>query len=88
MVVVLIYLKQVLIFLGIYKHTDNETISRHTVEIIGWGEENATNTKYWTIVNSFNAHWGENGFFRMLRGEDECGIESAATAGLPDFSRF
>ncbi|VDQ13597.1 unnamed protein product [Trichobilharzia regenti] len=27
--------------------------------------------------------WGEKGYFRILRGNDECGIESLVTGGLP-----
>ena len=27
-------------------------------------------------ANSWNSRWGESGYFRMLRGVDECGIES------------
>lgn len=29
------------------------------------------------------AHWGDQGFFKILRGQDECGIEDEADAGLP-----
>lgn len=51
------------------------------VQIIGWGVENGQ--KYWLIANSWNANWGEKGFFKMLRGVDECDIEDEANAGVP-----
>ncbi|KAK6051842.1 papain family cysteine protease, partial [Cooperia oncophora] len=52
----------------------------HAVKIIGWGVENGT--KYWTIANSWNTDWGEdNGYFRMIRGVNNCGIESEIVAG-------
>ncbi len=49
--------------------------------IKGWGVEN--NVSYWLAANSWNTDWGMNGFFKILRGQDECGIESGVVAGLP-----
>jgi len=51
----------------------------HAVKVIGYGEENGV--KYWMVANSWNENWGENGFFRILRGNNECGIESRGVAG-------
>jgi cathepsin B len=47
----------------------------HAVRLIGWGVENGT--AYWLIANSWGPKWGEMGFFRIRRGVDEAGIESA-----------
>ncbi|KAF7272723.1 hypothetical protein GWI33_014522 [Rhynchophorus ferrugineus] len=68
---------------GIYQHVEGKERSRHAVKIIGWGVEN--NIDYWLIANSFNSNWGEDGFFRMIRGVNNCGIEDVANGGLPDF---
>jgi cathepsin B len=27
------------------------------------------------IANSWNARWGDKGYFKIVRGKDECGIE-------------
>ncbi|CAH8429281.1 unnamed protein product [Schistosoma intercalatum] len=64
---------------GIYEHITGEPVGGHAIRIIGWGVEK--NTPYWLIANSWNEDWGENGYFRILRGHDECGIESEVTAG-------
>ena len=32
---------------------------------------------------AWNQDWGDNGFFKILRGKDECGIESGIVAGAP-----
>jgi len=55
----------------------------HAVKMVGWGVDNDTN--YWSIANSWNTNWGEEGFFRIRRGRDECGIEKMGPpfAGVP-----
>ncbi|XP_066261464.1 cathepsin B-like [Euwallacea similis] len=71
---------------GIYQHTSGVYEGEHAVRILGWGVED--DVKYWIVANSWNEHWGANGYFRIIRGRDEMGIESTIDAALPDFSRF
>jgi cathepsin B len=66
---------------GVYQHTTGSFLGGHAVKIIGWGVDGST--PYWIIANSWNTDWGNNGFFNMLRGSDECGIESGIVAGVP-----
>jgi cathepsin B len=69
---------------GVYKHTTGSVLGGHAVKILGWGEENST--PYWLVANSWNEDWGDNGFFKILRGKDECGIEDGIVAGAPKLS--
>ncbi|KAK6027287.1 papain family cysteine protease [Ostertagia ostertagi] len=62
---------------GIYKHTAGNATGSHAVKIIGWGQDG--DTPYWIIANSWG-DWGEHGFFRMVRGINDCGIEESVTA--------
>ena len=56
----------------------------HTVLIVGWGEtEDSPPKKYWTVQNSWGIKFGDNGFFYVLRGEDNGAIESNAMAIYP-----
>lgn len=74
---------------GIYHHTglldkfNPLEVTNHAVLAVGYGEESKTNEKYWIIKNSWGDAWGENGYFRIRRGTDECGIESMAATALP-----
>ena len=64
---------------GVYQHTTGKQLGGHAIEIVGYGEENGT--KYWKIKNSWNPTWGDKGFFKILRGSNECGIENQISAG-------
>jgi cathepsin B len=66
---------------GVYQHLTGEELGGHAVKIIGWGVENGT--KYWQVVNSWNEGWGDNGTFKILKGQSECGIEDGIVAGTP-----
>lgn len=69
------------VFAGVYKHIVGKALGGHAIRILGWGVEN--DTPYWLVANSWNYDWGQNGFFKILRGSDECGIEGQINAGLP-----
>jgi len=66
---------------GVYQHTTGGFLGGHAVKIIGWGTENGVD--YWLVANSWNVHWGLQGFFKIIRGVDECGFEDEISAGLP-----
>ncbi|XP_065186432.1 cathepsin B-like [Sycon ciliatum] len=66
---------------GVYQHTTGTALGGHAVRILGWGVEDGT--EYWLVANSWNSDWGAEGFFKIRRGHDECGIESGIVASMP-----
>jgi Papain family cysteine protease len=53
----------------------------HSVVLVGWGEENGV--KYWIVCNTWGKDWGENGYFRIVRGINHCEIEENVFNGYP-----
>jgi len=53
----------------------------HAVLIVGYGAEASDfgTTPYWIVKNSWGSDWGENGYFRILRGGNTCGIAEAVS---------
>ena len=67
---------------GIISSSSCGTTLDHGVLIIGYGSENGED--YWLLKNSWGTSWGEKGFFRIKRDDDEegpgiCGIASTAS---------
>jgi len=61
----------------------------HDVEIVGWGTEingDGDEVDYWRIRNSWGSYWGENGFFRAMRGGDMLVIEDDCWFAIPSFT--
>lgn len=46
----------------------------HSTLIVGYGEEDGV--KYWKLMNSWGEDWGEKGFYKIVRGENEMFVES------------
>ena len=76
---------------GVYQHTGLQDkfnpfeLTNHAVLLVGYGVDAETGLKYWSVRNSWGDTWGENGYFRIRRGVDECAIESVAVESFPIF---
>ncbi|KAH6923823.1 hypothetical protein HPB50_007769 [Hyalomma asiaticum] len=78
---------------GVYQHTtlhrqlgapfDPFELTNHAVLVVGYGWDQDSQLPFWRVKNSWGAEWGEAGFFRIRRGNDECGIESLAVEVEP-----
>ena len=68
---------------GVYTTNSKDYIGMHAVRIVGWGVDDGT--KYWTVANSWNEEWGEDGYFRIEQGRDVLAIEAGVVAGTIDW---
>ena len=57
--------------------------TNHAVLMVGYGVEKSTGEKFWIVKNSWGQDWGEDGYFRIRRGTDECAIESVNVEAFP-----
>ncbi|KAF7804998.1 cathepsin B-like protease 2 [Senna tora] len=67
---------------GVYKHITGDELGGHAVKLIGWGTTD-DGEDYWLLANQWNRSWGDDGYFKIKRGTNECGIEDDVVAGLP-----
>jgi len=55
----------------------------HALVIVGYGQDVSElygTTYYWIVRNSWSATWGEDGYFRIVRGQGSCGLNNAVSA--------
>eukprot|EP00879_Flechtneria_rotunda_P020025 GHRR01021053.1.p1 GENE.GHRR01021053.1~~GHRR01021053.1.p1 ORF type:complete len:405 (+),score=139.61 GHRR01021053.1:1350-2564(+) len=73
---------------GIYKEKRCSTKPRnldHAVVLVGWGTDRKTKEDYWIVKNSWSKFWGDDGYIKIHRGGNDCGIASdAAFAAIAD----
>ncbi|RZC32730.1 Peptidase C1 domain containing protein [Asbolus verrucosus] len=61
-------------FTSIKKGKGEKGINGHSVKFIGWGVEKYL--AYWVGINIWDEKWGMKGTSKILRGHNECKIDS------------
>jgi len=59
---------------GVYQHVWGGEAGGHMISIVGYSDAQQA----WICKNSWGASWGDDGYFMIRMGYDECGIESWA----------
>jgi len=64
--------------------------STHAIICVGWGEDqvNWGMVKFWTVRNSWGRGWGQGGYAKMRRGNNDAGVETDASMVQPDMDRL
>merc|ERR1719265_2798636 len=72
---------------GVYAGCDRNAVINHAAVAEGWGKELSLMRgmfKYYLIRNSWGNDWGEHGYIRLLRHDQEnehCGIDNNPQEG-------
>ena len=72
---------------GIHDPQDCDDKINHALLLVGYGES-VEGVPYWLVKNTWGKviiffiifqNWGEDGYFRLLRGENKCRVNSYAS---------
>lgn len=66
---------------GIFEETEIYDHTNHAISVVGWGVEHGK--KFWIVRNSWGSSWGEEGFFRIVRGINNIMIEASCGWATP-----
>jgi len=70
---------------GVFDGCEKDAVINHAILAMGYGKDEKLNKKFLLIRNSWGPDWGENGYIRLLRHEEEdayCGIDHNPAAGV------
>ena len=61
------------------------TSINHNALAVGYGYDPILKIDYWIVKNSWGSQWGDQGYFKIARGKNMCGIGKSAIFLCPDY---
>eukprot|EP01132_Coremiostelium_polycephalum_P004264 gene4264-5336_t len=73
---------------GVYDDPNCRVYPGHAVPIIGYGFDVDSQKNYWLLKNSWSPYFGSNGFFKIARGKNRCGVEKWPAYPIAQFEAY
>jgi len=54
----------------------------HGILVTGYDTDAVSKKDYWNVKNSWGASWGKNGYIKLVRNKNQCGISLAASYAI------
>ena len=67
---------------GVFAGCSQDDRPNHAVVVVGYGTDYHSGVDYWLVKNSHGTHWGDQGYMRIQRGVNMCGIETTTQVVL------
>jgi cathepsin L len=69
---------------GVFDGCGKDAVVNHAILAVGYGTDDSLKKDYWLIRNSWGPTWGEGGYVRLLRANDDkyCGVDRSPLDGV------
>lgn len=67
----------------IFVDTTGDTSMDHSISVVGYGRDDAENLDYWIVRNSWGTYWGDRGYFKLVKGKNNLGVEANCQWAVP-----
>ncbi|PAV78738.1 hypothetical protein WR25_07428 [Diploscapter pachys] len=64
------------------KDCTQNSLGSHAMTLVGYGKDANTGNLFWVVKNSWGQYWGENGFFKLARNVNACGMANNVVAAI------
>nr|CDJ81168.1 Proteinase inhibitor I29 and Peptidase C1A domain containing protein [Haemonchus contortus] len=68
------------IFAPTQEDCEQHSLGSHALTFVGYGTENGQ--PYWLVKNSWGSRWGQDGYFKLARGQNVCGAANAVVSPI------
>ena len=70
---------------GVYQDPECGDQLDHGVLVVGYGTDQDQNLDYWIVKNSWSPEWGDDGYIKILRNDDQSDSGMCGIASQPSF---